>query len=217
MMTRKNWKNEVEPLRLNMQFFASSDEEGTGEPDSDLGSFEGEDADTKVEEGSDSGDTPSVEELLEQLTTLKANHEAELKRRKSAEKVIEHEKRERRKAERANMTEAEQLEAQRLEIEEKARQYDVQSNRLSVQQIFLDGEIAKDDFEPLMDYLVTEDADKSKSAAEEVVGLINRITETKLKAQKEAYMRENPTPPGGGSAEEDDFASAFKSEGGQYR
>lgn len=198
-------------LKLNMQFFAEGDpvDDPATDPVDDPAT------DPATDPSDDPVDDPT-ENLVEEMKKLKEALAKEEARRKKAEGIIQKKTAEEKLKKKENMTEAERLQAEREELQEKISQYEIGNNKLAVQEIFVTNGIQKESYDDLMNFIVTEDADRSVAAANEIMALISAVTENKLKEAEKIWMKSTPKPPSGDKTDEDEWISEFRKEAMKY-
>lgn len=196
-----------------MQYFA--DEDDSGFADAMLDELN-EESPTGEESGAEQGDDSESKKddpYLLEIEKLKAQYEAEKKRAMEAERLIEKNKQEEKIRKRESMSEAEKLEDERKDLAEKHRQFDIKMNTIDVQGVFVEAGLNKDQYDPLIDLIVSEDGNKSSLAAKEIVRLINEVSDTRTKLAEQDWMKRSPTPPSGEEEKDvDPFLEAFDSE-----
>lgn len=138
-----------------------------------------------------------VSELLEKImadngrdiTSLKHERDskdAEIERLKTIEKELDDYRK-------ANMSAEEQMQAALQAAEEAKRDFAMKSNRLEIEQSFVEAGIAKEDYSDVLDSLVTADADASKASAAKLLELLTKQKEEVTKAVKKELFKDSST------------------------
>lgn len=105
-------------------------------------------------------------------------------------------------AEQAGMTAEQVAEAAKNAAEEAKADYARKSNRLDAVQKFVDAGIGKDDYEGLLDSIVSDDAKATSKAADSVIAVVVAQREAAGKSVREELIDSTPKPQIGGKADE---------------
>lgn len=107
------------------------------------------------------------------------------------------------KLQEANLTDAEKIQKALADAEAAKTEFTMRSNRLEVEKILVAAGLTAEDYEALIDTLVSDDAEKSQSAAKAFANLVSKQKEVAIQKTKEKMMDDTPTPGGDGGGEED--------------
>lgn len=127
------------------------------------------------------------------------------------------------KLQEANLTDAEKIQKALQEAEASKLDFAKKSNRLDVEKILVAAGLTEEDYKDLIDTLVTDDAEKSKTAATAFASLVSKQKEAAVQKTKEEMMDGTQTPGGDGGAgskekektEAEKFAEAYGKEAGE--
>lgn len=106
------------------------------------------------------------------------------------------------KLQEANLTDTEKIQKALQEAEASKLDFTKKSNRLDVEKILVAAGLTEEDYKDLIDTLVTDDAEKSKTAATAFVSLVSKQKEAAIQKTKEEMMDGTQTP-GGDDGKED--------------
>lgn len=107
------------------------------------------------------------------------------------------------KLQEANLTDAEKIQKALADAEAAKTDFTMRSNRLEVEKILVAAGLTAEDYEALIDTLVSDDAEKSKKSAEAFANLVSKQKEAAVQKTKEEMMDGTQTPGGDGGGEEE--------------
>ena len=121
------------------------------------------------------------------------------------------------KLQEANLTDAEKIQKALAEAEASKVDFAKKSNRLDVEKILVAAGLAEADYADLIDTLVSDDAEKSKTSATAFANLVSKQKEAAIQKTKEEMMDGTQTPGGDGGdddkekekTEAEKFAESF--------
>ena len=109
----------------------------------------------------------------------------------------------------ADLTDAEKIQKALKEADDTKAEYAKKTNRLDVEKILISAGLEEDDYSGLIDGIVSEDAEKSKSMATSLANMLNKQKEATEQKVKEELMDKTKTPGGsGGSGDEGEKTGA---------
>lgn len=109
----------------------------------------------------------------------------------------------------ADLTDAEKIQRALKEADDTKSEYAKKTNRLDVEKILISAGLNEEDYSGLIDGIVSEDAEKSKSMATSLANMLNKQKEATEQKVKEELMDKTKTPGGtGGSGGEDEKTDA---------
>ena len=100
------------------------------------------------------------------------------------------------KLQEANLTDAEKIQKALQDAEASKLDFAKKSNRLDVEKILVAAGLIEEDYKDLIDTLVSDDAEKSKTAATAFAGLVSKQKEAAVQKTKEEMMDGTQTPGG---------------------
>lgn len=100
------------------------------------------------------------------------------------------------------MTEEEKLQAALEEAEEVKKDYQREIAKMGAMKIFVNAGLEEEQYETLLDTIVSEDAEKTAELAENLVGVISSKQTEAEKRVKADLIKKTPTPPEGEGNEE---------------
>ena len=92
------------------------------------------------------------------------------------------------KLEDANLTDAEKIQKALQDAENSKNEFAKKSSRLDVEKIFVAAGLTEDDYKDLIDGIVSEDAEKSKTMANGLVTMLTKQKEAAIQKTKEELM-----------------------------
>ena len=92
------------------------------------------------------------------------------------------------KLEDANLTDAEKIQKALQDAENSKNEFAKKSSRLDVEKIFVAARLTEEDYEDLIDGIVSEDAEKSKTMANGLVAMLTKQKEAAIQKTKEELM-----------------------------
>lgn len=98
------------------------------------------------------------------------------------------------------MTVEERIVAKEKELNDKIRGYSLKENQMKVEQILSGSGLSREEFEPLLESLVSDDAEVSSQRATKLVDTFKRQRELVEKTTKEALLKDTKSPEGGNPA-----------------
>jgi len=110
----------------------------------------------------------------------------------------------------ADLTDAEQIQKALDEAQNSKFEFDKKSARLEVEKIFVAAGLKADDYEAIIEGVVSDDAEKSKAIADGLVKMISSQKEAAVKKANEDLMDNTPTGSMAGSNKEDEKTEAEK-------
>lgn len=113
-------------------------------------------------------------------------------------------------AQQAGMTAEQAAEAAKKAAEEAKADYARKSNRLDAVQKFVDAGIGKDDYEGLLDSIVSEDAKATSKAADSIIAVVVAQREAAGKSVREELIDSTPKPQMGGKGAESMTRDQFR-------
>lgn len=99
----------------------------------------------------------------------------------------------------ANMSDQEKLEAAIAKAEKREADYAKQISKLEVSKVFVNSGLSEEQYTPLLDTVVTGDAETSKAKAAQIVDLMTAQIEAAKKAAQKDMLKATPKPPTGGT------------------
>lgn len=115
------------------------------------------------------------------------------------------------KLEDANLTDAEKIQKALQDAENSKNEFAKKSSRLDVEKIFVAAGLTEEDYKDLIDGIVSEDAEKSKTMANGLVAMLTKQKETAIQKTKEELMDGTGGSGGsGGSGGGDEKSTAEK-------
>lgn len=121
----------------------------------------------------------------------------------------------------ADLTDAEKIQKALKEAEDSKNEFAKKSNRLDVEKIFVAAGLTEEDYKDLIDGIVSEDAEKSKTMANGMVAMLTKQKEAAIQKTKEELMDGTGGSGGAGGAggadkktEAEKFAETFGKEAG---
>lgn len=115
------------------------------------------------------------------------------------------------KLEEAGLTDEEKVQKALREAEDAKADFAKKTNRLDAEKILVAAGLAEEDYKDLIDGIVSDDADTTKSMATNLANLITKQKESAVQKTKEELMDETNTPGGsGGGGGADDKTDAEK-------
>ena len=105
------------------------------------------------------------------------------------------------KLQEADLTDAEKIQKALQDAESAKLDFARKSNRLDVEKILVAAGLKAEDYEALIDTLVSDDAEKSKSAATAFADIVSKQKEAAVQKTKEEMMDNTQTPGGDGGGE----------------
>lgn len=115
------------------------------------------------------------------------------------------------KLEDANLTDAEKIQKALQAAEDSKNDFARKSSRLDVEKIFVAAGLTEEDYKDLIDGIVSEDAEKSKTMANGLVAMLTKQKETAIQKTKEELMDGTGGSGGsGGSGGGDEKSTAEK-------
>ena len=108
------------------------------------------------------------------------------------------------KLEEAGLTDEEKVQKALKDAEDAKVEFEKKTNRLDAEKILVAAGLAEEDYKDLIDGIVSDDADTTKSMATNLANLITKQKESAIQKTKEELMDETHTPGGkGGSGGEE--------------
>ena len=114
------------------------------------------------------------------------------------------------KLQEANLTDAEKIQKALADAEASKLDFAKKSNRLDVEKILVTAGLTEEDYKDLIDTLVSDDAEKSKSAATAFANLVSKQKEAAVQKTKEEMMDGTQTPGGDGGSKEEEKTEDVK-------
>lgn len=115
------------------------------------------------------------------------------------------------KLEEAGLTDEEKVQKALKDAEDAKADYAKKTNRLDAEKILVAAGLTEEDYKDLIDGIVSDDADTTKSMATNLANLITKQKESAVQKTKEELMDETNTPGGsGGGGGADDKTDAEK-------
>lgn len=156
------------------------------------------------EPSTESAIVPDTLELQRELDTAK-------RAKAAAEKALELEKKAHSTLKRQHMSEGDLLAEKTREMEEKAKMYDRQANAFTAEKIFATAGLKNDDYDEILNLIVSEDTEKTQSTAQAIAEMLafqRTLTERSI---REKVLKEMPLPPAGDPGKTVDlFMEGFK-------
>lgn len=125
------------------------------------------------------------------------------------------------KLQEADLTDAEKIQKALREAEDSKNEFARKSSKLDVEKIFVAAGLTEDDYKDLIDGIISEDAEKSKTMANSMVAMLTKQKEAAIQKTKEELMDGTGGSGGDGGAngkekktEAEKFAEAFGKEAG---
>lgn len=107
------------------------------------------------------------------------------------------------KLQEADLTDAEKIQKALQDAESAKTDYAKKSNRLDAEKILVAAGLTEEDYKDLIDGIISDDADKTKSMATGLATMVTKQKEAAIQKTKEELMDGTPAPSGGsGGAEE---------------
>lgn len=100
-----------------------------------------------------------------------------------------------------SMSQEERLQAMMAEAEKAQREFAVKSNRLDAMGILQGSGISAEQAEPLLEFVVSNDAERTSKASTAVAALLKAQRESAVEQAKAELLRDNPKPSGNPGAE----------------
>lgn len=100
-----------------------------------------------------------------------------------------------------SMTEDEKLKEKMGKADELQARYAKELSKLSAREIFVSAGLKDEDYDPILETVVTEDAETTKDRARKMVALIATQKEAVDKAVRKELLDKTPKPPGGKNGE----------------
>lgn len=100
-----------------------------------------------------------------------------------------------------SMTQEERLQAMMAEAEKAQREFAVKSNRLDAMGIFQSAGLTAEQAEPLLDFVVSGDSERTAAASNAVAAMLASQREAAVEKAKAELLRDNPKPSGAPGAE----------------
>lgn len=101
------------------------------------------------------------------------------------------------KLQEAGLTDEEKIQKALQDAEDSKKEFDKKSNRLDAEKILVGAGLTEDDYKDLIDGIVTEDAETTKTMATNLAGLITKQKDAAVQKTKEELMDGTNTPSGG--------------------
>lgn len=114
------------------------------------------------------------------------------------------------KLQEANLTDAEKIQKALQDAESAKLDFAKKSNRLDVEKILVAASLNEEDYKDLIDTLVSDDAEKSKTAATAFADLVSKQKEAAIQKTKEEMMDGTQTPGGEGGSNDDEKTEDVK-------
>lgn len=114
------------------------------------------------------------------------------------------------KLQEANLTDAEKIQKALADAEASKTEFAKKSNRLDVEKILVGAGLTEEDYKDLIDTLVSDDAEKSKTAATAFADLVSKQKEAAIQKTKEDMMDGTQTPGGDGGSGDDEKTEDVK-------
>lgn len=114
------------------------------------------------------------------------------------------------KLQEAGLTDEEKIQKALQDAKDSKIEFAKKSNRLDAVQILVTAGLTEADYKDLIDGIVTDDAEATKSMAINIASLINKQKEAAIQKTKEELMDGTKTRGGAGSSEDDDKTDAEK-------
>lgn len=114
------------------------------------------------------------------------------------------------KLQEAGLTDEEKIQKALQDAKDSKIEFAKKSNRLDAVQILVTAGLTEADYKDLIDGIVTDDAEATKSMAINIASLINKQKEAAIQETKEELMDGTKTRGGAGSSEDDDKTDAEK-------
>ena len=108
------------------------------------------------------------------------------------------------KLQEADLTDAEKIQKALNDAAASKADFQKKSNRLDVEKILVGAGLTEEDYKDLIDGLVSEDADASKTLATNLANMLTKQKEAAVQKTKEELMDGTKTPGGNGGGEDDD-------------
>lgn len=113
----------------------------------------------------------------------------------------------------ADLTDAEKVQKALKAAEDAEKDFTRKSNKLEVENIFVAAGLTKEEYKDLIDGIVSDDLEKSKTLASGLVNVVSNQKEAAVQKTKEELMDGTKTPGGNGgsgSGDEDELTDAEK-------
>lgn len=114
------------------------------------------------------------------------------------------------KLQEANLTDAEKIQKALQDAESAKLDFTKKSNRLDVEKILVGAGLTEEDYKDLIDTLVSDDAEKSKTAATAFADLVSKQKEAAIQKTKEDMMDGTRTPDGDDGGSDNEKTTAEK-------
>lgn len=105
------------------------------------------------------------------------------------------------KLQEADLTDAEKIQKALNEAAASKAEFAKKSNRLDVEKILVGAGLTEEDYKDLIDGLVSEDAEKSKTLATNLANMLSKQKEAAVQKTKEELMDGTQTPGSGGDSD----------------
>ena len=103
----------------------------------------------------------------------------------------------------ANLTDAEKIQKALDDAAASKADYDKKSNRLEVEKILVAAGLTEEDYKDVIDGLVSEDAETSKTLATNLANMLSKQKESAVQKTKEEMMDNTQIPGGDGGSEKE--------------
>lgn len=114
------------------------------------------------------------------------------------------------KLQEADLTDAEKIQKALNEAAASKAEFAKKSNRLDVEKILVGAGLTEEDYKDLIDGLVSEDAEASKTLATNLATMLTKQKESAVQKTKEELMDGTKTPGSGGDGGDDEKSTAEK-------
>lgn len=114
------------------------------------------------------------------------------------------------KLQEAGLTDEEKIQKALQEAKDSKIEFAKKSNRLDAEKILLGAGLTEEDYKDLIDGIVTDDAEATKTMATNLAGLISKQKESAIQKTKEELMDGTNTPGGTGGGGDDGETDAEK-------
>lgn len=101
------------------------------------------------------------------------------------------------KLQEAGLTDAEKTAKALADAEAAKIEFAKKSNRLDAEKILVAAGLTEEDYNDLIDGIISDDAEKTKSMATNLAGMVTKQKETAIQKTKEELMDKTPNPSGG--------------------
>lgn len=99
----------------------------------------------------------------------------------------------------AQMDEQQKMQFELEKAKNKEKEFTLKSNRFEAVNILTSAGLKEEDYKEIIEGLVSEDLEKTKTLASGVVGVLNRTKESAINQTKEELLNGTPSPQGGNS------------------